>query len=507
MFARLAVVWVGLLIGLVTAEGAFAQDIQRAKLKKLDIEKRTIIITLDGKELELPLTDESRVIGVRGNNLAEKLKAFQAGVDLQGTKDGADIFIRVGTRDGKDVVLGITAAAPGEEVPRAPQVERGTIKAIDLDAKTITITADGKDRELAILDSTNVLNEPGSTLTEKLKDFKAGTEVRFQAGERAGKQVLLAIASNAPQEERERTPVSPDHKDFKPLTELGAEKYQDFAGGLYPDGKNERHAAHEAAGLKLTAEVQPLDAAGKPAANGKVVLLSIGMSNASQASQGFRQALQGFEDKHPALVFVDGAQGGMTAEAIDDPADEGRGTQYWSVVDDRLKQAGVSREQVQAAWIKQADGGPRQGFPGYAKKLQGEMKTIVQILAERFPNLKLCYLSSRTYGGYATTTLNPEPYAYESGFAVKWLIEEQLNDDPELNYDPAKGAVKAPWLSWGAYLWANGATKRADGFFYEPTDFGADGTHHSPAGSRKVGQLMLEFFQSDSTAKPWFVKP
>ena len=258
---------------------------------------------------------------------------------------------------------------------------------------------------------------------------------------------------------------------------------------------------------KLAAQVQPLDAAGKPSPSGKIVLLSIGMSNASQASNGFRGVLNGFAEKNPALVFVDRAQGGMTAEVIDDPEDGSRGEQYWRVVDERLKQAGVTRAHVQATWIKQADAGPRQGFPEYAKKLQAEQKTIVQILHDRFPNAKLCYLSSRTYGGYATTGLNPEPYAYESGFGVKWLIEEQLNDDPELNYDPAKGPVKAPWLSWGAYLWANGATKRADGFSYDVSDFSSDGTHHSPAGSRKVGQLMLDFFKSDSTTKPWFVKP
>jgi hypothetical protein len=60
--------------------------------------------------------------------------------------------------------------------------------------------------------------------------------------------------------------------------------------------------------------------------------------------------------------------------------------------------------------------------------------------------------------------------------------------------------------SWVACLWANGATRRDDGFSYEATDFGGDGTHHTPAGSRKVGQLMLEFFKSDATTRPWFVK-
>ena len=395
----------------------------------------------------------------------------------------------------------------------AQEIERGKLKSLDLDKMQLVVTADGKDRELVLTERTRVFEATGDSLAEKLKDFKAGTDIFFQATTQDGKDVAQGLKLARPgervpggEQRRDGRPVSPDHKDFKPLTELGTGKYKDFAGGLYPEGKNDRPAAHEAAGKKLAAQVQPLDADGKPSPGGKIVLLSIGMSNASQASGGFRGVLNGFADKNPALVFVDGAQGGMTAEVIDDPEDGGRGEQYWRVVDERLKQAAVTRAQVQATWIKQADAGPRQGFPEYAKKLQAEQKTIVQILHDRFPNAKLCYLSSRTYGGYATTGLNPEPYAYESGFGVKWLIEEQLNDDPELNYDPAKGPVKAPWLSWGAYLWANGASKRADGFSYDVTDFSGDGTHHSPAGSRKVGQLMLDFFKSDSTTKPWFVK-
>jgi hypothetical protein len=124
----------------------------------------------------------------------------------------------------------------------------------------------------------------------------------------------------------------------------------------------------------------------------------------------------------------------------------------------------------------------------------------------RFPNLQMVYLLSRTYGGYAMTGLNPEPYAFESGFSVKWLIEEQLKGDKELNFDPKTGDVKAPWLTWGPYLWANGTIKNADGLAYEQSDFANDGTHPSAAGQRKVAEHMLKFFKSEPTARPWFVK-
>jgi len=53
------------------------------------------------------------------------------------------------------------------------------------------------------------------------------------------------------------------------------------------------------------------------------------------------------------------------------------------------------------------------------------MGTIVRVLKTRYPNMKQVFFSSRIYGGYGGG-LNPEPEAYESGFAVKWLIQAQI---------------------------------------------------------------------------------
>jgi hypothetical protein len=299
--------------------------------------------------------------------------------------------------------------------------------------------------------------------------------------------------------------VKVDTSAFKPLDELGTEEYQGFQGGFYPAGANERPAEHEAAGRKLAAEIKPLDRQGKLDANGKIVLLTVGMSNTSQASEAFKRLADRDADKNLNVVIVNGAQGGMSADRIINPDDRGSGQKYWLTVDERLQSANVSRDQVQAVWIKQAEPGPTQGFPKYAQKLQKDMAAIVGILSARFPNVKLCYLSPRTYGGYAKSPLNPEPYAYESGFSVKWLIEQQLRGDADLNFDPAKGPVKAPWLSWGANLWANGSKPNSAGLSYEEADFAPDGTHESPSGQQKVGQQLLNFFTTDSTTKSWFV--
>jgi Cu/Ag efflux protein CusF len=491
------------LFGVVAAVALFATVLlaqegpQRGKIKKVDADKGIVTLTVDGKDLEVQVTDDTKLVDASNMDVAQRLKdkAF---------KEGADVVFKAEERGGKKVLVGMRLGGGGQGPGGPGNIRSATIKKIDLDKLVLTLTVDGKERDFLLTEDTRVLGATGNDIKERLKGFKEGADVQFVAVMKDGKDVLqglkLAGAVIAPE-----PPPKVDTSKIKPLTELGTEEYQGYKGGLYPEGKNERPASHEAAGVALAKQVQPLDADGKPNARGKIVLLSVGMSNTSQASEAFKKALDGDKEKNPHLLFVNGAQGGMTAKAIQNADDQGSGTRYWNTVDDRLKGAGVTREQVQAVWIKQADAGPSQGFPNYAKTLQEELANIARLLAGRFPNLKLVYVSSRTYGGYAKTKLNPEPYAYESGFSVKWLIEEQLKSDPTLNADPAKGAVKAPWLSWGPYLWANGSTKRADGFSYDEGDFAQDGTHESPSGQEKVGKLLLTFFKNDSTTKPWFV--
>jgi lysophospholipase L1-like esterase len=399
----------------------------------------------------------------------------------------------------------VLVAVAGFALAQPDGIERAKVKKIDLDKLTITLTQDGKDRDLAITDETRVLGAVGKGLKERFADIKEGVEVQFKPGRRAGKDILIGIklAGQVAQPPRiEKV----DTSKLKALPDLGKDEYQGYKGGLYPDGKNERPTAHEKAGLTLAKQARPLDADGKPSEDGRIVMLSVGMSNTSQESDGFRRLLVRDPDCDPHLRFVNGAQGGMTAKAIQDPDDRGSGTRYWTTVDQRLKDAGVTRAQVQVVWIKEADAGPREGFPKYAKTLQEELTRIVQLLPRRFPNAKLVYLSSRIYAGYATTPLNPEPYAYESGFSIKWLVEEQIQGKAALNYDPTKGAAKAPWLSWGPYIWANGTARAAGGLSYEPGDFGNDGTHPSASGVDKVAREMLRFFKTDSTSKRWFLR-
>ena len=298
-----------------------------------------------------------------------------------------------------------------------------------------------------------------------------------------------------------------DSTGFIPLTQLkGDQKYKGVDGGLYGGGSNVPPEPLRQAAAQMSAKVVPLDAEGKPSPDGKAVLMSIGMSNTTQEFSKFKQLADADSRKSPSLQIVDAAQGGKDAPAW---ANVGatRTNPTWDEADRRLKSSGVTPQQVEAIWIKQATAGPARfgDFPAHTDALQKDVETIIKLAKDRYPNLRLVYLSSRIYGGYAVTMLNPEPYAYEGAFAMRGVILDQLKGASKS--DSAKPEIQAPVVLWGPYLWADGVKSRdGDDLVYKREDLGQDGTHPSPSGRQKVAELLLKFFTSDPTATPWFVK-
>jgi hypothetical protein len=304
-----------------------------------------------------------------------------------------------------------------------------------------------------------------------------------------------------------------------PFTDMRARRYKTFAGGLYPHG-NVMPPDHAARGGVHAEAIVPRDLAGLPDGAGRYVLLSIGMSNTTQefcsgggglpcdAFSFMGQAAADPEVDHGALAIANGALGSRTAAAWDSPADP----DYDRVRDTVLAPQGLSEAQVQIVWVKVANPGPTVALPAPqadAFRLLGQTGDIVRALKVRYPNVQQVFLSSRTYGGHATTTLNPEPYAYESGFAVKWLVGAQIEQMRNGTVDPRAGDLDsdgvAPWIAWGPYLWAAGTVARSDGLRWLRADFLADGTHPSASGRQKVGALLLGFFKTSPQASCWFL--
>ncbi|MGE3164483.1 MAG: DNRLRE domain-containing protein [Planctomycetota bacterium] len=292
-----------------------------------------------------------------------------------------------------------------------------------------------------------------------------------------------------------------------PLMDLGTAPYlAGFVGGLYPDGSNVRPPAHLAAGLAIAAnEIVPRDATGAvDVANGLIGMISVGMSNTTQEFSGgpdtFLPRANADPARNPQLVIVDGAQGGQAAE------DWAGGTVPWAELASRLAAAGVAPPQVQVVWMKLANRQPNSlgAFPLHAQSLASDLATVAQTLRTTYPNLRLAFVSSRTRSyTNVPTALNPEPFAYESGFAVRWLIEDQLSGVAGLDY--ATGQV--PWFAWGPYLWIDGENPRSDGAQWFASDLIADCTHPSIAGRVKVADQLIAFFKADPVAVPWFLRP
>jgi hypothetical protein len=291
-----------------------------------------------------------------------------------------------------------------------------------------------------------------------------------------------------------------------PLNDLATGSYQGEEGGLYPSGSNVRPASHDSDGVTFAKAVQALDSNGNPSPTGKYVMLLLGESTALDAMGQFLPLARNDPARNASLVIVDGAQGGATPGKLLTTTS----AYFNTILNNYLPDQGVTAQQVVAVWMEDSNGLSTGSFPTDMTTMQSNYETVMNNLHTLFPNLTLLYFSSRIYAGYSNgvATIDPEPYAYESAFAVKNAINDQLNGATNLNYNVALGTVKAPWMSWGPYYWANGLLARSDGMVWTCQDVQADGTHPaSPSGDLKVAGQVLNFFKTDDTTKPWFLHP
>lgn len=340
-----------------------------------------------------------------------------------------------------------------------------------------------------------------------------------------------------------------------PLDEAGPPYLGSFPLGLYPNG-NTIPMAHRQAGFARAGAVTPRDATGAPSATGMIVLLSIGgtdasgafctTSNANPPLRGYRSvqacsneslmarfAYQSVElVNRTTVTLANGAYPDQSAAEWEHdatpfqnvppsssiPVVTGNYTRIRDNVLGRFAPA-LTEAQVQVAWVQVSNANPTASLPAAnadAYELETRLGNIVRLMKSRYPNLQIVLLSSRGYGGYATAPIHPEPQAYETGFAVKWLIEAQIQQmanggsvvDPRAgDLDYARGV--APWLAWGPYFWANGSEAKLGGPSWVPADFdlGAPslGTQLSPQGQSKTSLVLLRFFELSPFSKCWLM--
>lgn len=395
---------------------------------------------------------------------------------------------------------------------------------------------------LSAADETAIDVARGRRLMER---FKAGETLSAedQAYLERVRQAIRARTMNKPTGEIPKGTATPastvnpdDWKMLVPITDM-TEPYKGEDGGLYGGGKNEPPEGHLGAHLRETAKIVPRDASGEPSVEGKIGFITLGFSNPSIESEDFKRTADNDPQKNPQVVIVNGCIGGRSAvmwawdgaevlpkaeqerldqeiELLGMPKGKRRPTNQekdtWPILAQRIADAGLSAKQVQVAWLKQVEANPKPlgEFPAHARALQADITAMLNIAHLRYPNLRIVYLSSRTFGGWSgRASGSPEPYAYESGFGTRWLVQQQIKGDAQLNFDHAKGEVKAPLLLWGPYLWAQGSNPRQrDGLTWTQNDVRPDQLHPNESGCRKTTTLLLNFFKTDAGTSRWFVK-
>lgn len=275
-----------------------------------------------------------------------------------------------------------------------------------------------------------------------------------------------------------------------------------FATFLYRDSSNQMPATHRAKGEAIAKALQPLNTSGNvDVAGGKFAAIAEGMSNTRDEMNAFNTLLASRKSElHAAFTFANLSQGGCDLVCWID------------------KGVGALNRQVQVAFIKhsnnrpqKADGTPEdpnnsfpdkasKNFPNHAQVTKAQLKTRLLNMKKQYPNLKLVFFTSRAFGGWTCAPAAGdyrEPVAYEEGFAVKWLIDDQISGrDPDLRFEGAN--APAPWIAWGPYLW--------DAQKWTQDLFKSDGAHMCEKGTALVGQMWFDFLMSDNTARPWFAK-
>ncbi len=299
-----------------------------------------------------------------------------------------------------------------------------------------------------------------------------------------------------------------------------------FSGMLY-DGSNSPPADQIAAGLAAAAAVQPLDVNGNPSPSGKIVLISLGMSEGYDdwcdgplpcAEYSFMgQAAASTSVNHSTLVILNGASSGTNSTSFVCPYGNcplGTADSNWYdwELSNVLTPSGVTEAQVQVVWIQEADPNPT-WFPSLpsstadAYNYEYELGQDLHALKIRWPNVQQVFISSRVYAGYANTNQSPEPYSYEYGFSVKWLINAQLVQRQTGFIDPLVGDLLtgAPWIDWGPYVWGNDSNNLpgSSALNWVSADFGPDGIHPIRPGVTQMGATLLNFFLT-SPYTLWF---
>lgn len=267
-----------------------------------------------------------------------------------------------------------------------------------------------------------------------------------------------------------------------------------FETGLYPGGKNEVPAAHRAAGLKIAAQIRPLDADGRPEdAEGKIIGLVFGHSNCKMYFTAFGNYLKGrASELHPRFELLNAAIGGNQLPEIS----RLQGS-VWGLAGNLLSKPGYSPKQVQVLFLHTTYHGannkgrlePRP-FPEAMEQMTRDLDKVLAHAVTLFPNLRTAYLTAdgfRHFTGF-------EPHVWREAFAFKWLIEGQIKGADGTGFEGERRRL--PWLCWGPYIWDNSWGR----------EYFTDGVHPAKRSLEIFVEKYDRHLRDDPVAKNWLFR-
>lgn len=303
-----------------------------------------------------------------------------------------------------------------------------------------------------------------------------------------------------------------DSTGLIPLVDLGTGYYLGtWQGGLYDGGSNTPPPVHLTRGMNIVNKLKPLDTLGNVNwLTGKVVVAGFGASTVGGPFNHMIQLMKDYNDLSPCLKAVNAANGSDGINAMYIGNDE-----YWDYIEIyKLGEKGLTPEQVQVGWLMHSSRLDSNGsdIDSYVDTLVIRFKSALNAMLYYYPNLKVVFVSGFPYGGYADSNkalfhVIKEPSSYHHNFAMKDLIDRQIDGDPQLKY---RGAGKqVPYIVWGPNLWADGSNPRElDSLTWNcEAEFAIDGGgyHLTNEGKDKMAGILLDFFRTDTLSKGWFM--
>ncbi len=252
-----------------------------------------------------------------------------------------------------------------------------------------------------------------------------------------------------------------------PFLDLQTGTYMGYQAGLYPGGTNTLSGPHLKSGKTIAKGIKPLDGDGNVNfGDGVVLVAGFGPSVPGHIYNKFVEHVRTPSEKYDMNPCMDAINLCVGGKDISYPTADSLYVDYWEGLVQKVYDVGYTPEQVQIGWMYFNAKGLTEppAFPDKSLEMEESYIQFINRAMEYFPNLKIMYISSRHWGGFADTTITEyyslaEPASYQNSWSVKWTVESQINGtDPRLQY---KGAnPKAPYILWGPNFWCDGELKR-----------------------------------------------